>query len=269
MSAPERAEWHTTAPLSAEGPNGLVQPQRILEWMQEAAAHASTLSGYPPERYKAMGAAWFIREVVLAIDGEIRYGEAISVETWVADVRRFRSRRSYRIRRGDAVVARAEVDWALLERDPATGRVRPLRFDEDLIAAFPCVPDRVLAPGDVPEWAQVTGDLRALPTDERKVRPTEIDHNGHVNHVLYLEWLEDHARLALGDDRELAAVRIQYVADAKRGDQIAVSGALDGEIVRQDIVRGDQVIARGVSRRYKVRDTEDLPASGLVAPAST
>jgi acyl-CoA thioesterase FadM len=248
----ERALWRTEAPLSAEGPNGLVQPQRILEWMQEAAAHASRVAGYPPERYKEMGAAWFIREVVLVVDGEIRYGEKIAIETWIADNRRFRTHRQYRVTGDGKVVARGEVDWTLLERDPATGKVRPLRFDDGMKAAFPVVPERVIRAGEVPELGEDPERAFDLPSDERKVRPTEIDHNGHVNHVYYLEWLEDHARLGLGDALELQALRIAYVNDVRRAEKVSISGWSENGVLRQRIDRGDLAIARAVMLRRAV-----------------
>ncbi len=244
-----KIEWKTEAPLSAEGPNGLVEPSRIVEWMQEAAANASKVSGYPPERYKAMGAAWFIREVVLVVDGPIVYGEKIGVTTWVSDVRRFRTHREYRVLGDEAVVARGRVDWTLLERDPVTMKVRPLRFDDAMKEAFPIIPEKMIRDDEIPEWSDAPDRPPDLLTDVRKVRPTEIDHNGHVNHVRYVEWLEDHARLALGDALELSALRLEFVSDARRGEEVTIRGWQDGPVLKQRIDRGDRLLARAVMLR--------------------
>jgi acyl-CoA thioester hydrolase len=252
LSREVRTWWHTEVPLSAEGPNGLVQPQRILEWMQEAAANASRLGGYPTERYKAMNAAWFIREVVLAVDAPIRYGEKISVETWISEVRRFRTLREYRITLGGATVARGQVDWAFLARDPDSGKVKPYRFDEAMIASFPSDSERTLARDEIPEWGEDPEGAPDLAADRRRVRPSEIDHNGHVNHVVYVTWLEDQARLRLGDADELAQLRVEYIADAKRGDEVVIAGWSKGDILRQRIDREERCIARAVVRRARI-----------------
>lgn len=209
--AAERSTWTTTVGLSSEGPSGHVQPQRILEWMQEAAAHASFLGGYPPARYLELGASWFIHEIQLAVDRPIRCRDELTVETWVSDLRRFRSRRQYRLTVGGVIVARAEADWLLLERDPDTGKIRPRHPDEALKAAFPRVPETVLLPGEIPDLDDEPERAPDLDVDVRHVHPTEIDRHGHVNNVVYLRWVEDHARLRLGDALELDRVRLEYV----------------------------------------------------------
>lgn len=248
-AAASRAIFETRVGLAEDGPSGNVQPQRILEWMQDAAAHASTLGGYPPDRYVREGFSWFIKEVLLVVDGPIRYGAPIVVETWVSDLRRFRSRREYRVSSAEVVVARGQADWMLLERDPVTGKVRPRRPDGALSAAFPRDPETVLSPGEVPEWGEEPTSAPDLGADTRRVRPTELDRHAHVNHVVYLAWLEDHARQNLGDQRELRAARLDYVLDARLDDTITITGWSDGDRVRQLASRDGKPVLRAVSRR--------------------
>lgn len=256
----DRTEWRTEVGLTSEGPNGLVQPQRILEWMQEAAANASTIGGYPAERYKAMGAAWFIRELEIAVDRPIRYGEKIAVETWISQIRRFRTDREYRIARlvdgGREIVARGRVDWTLLALDRATMKVRPLRFDEEMLASFPMAKERVFEPGDLLEWGEEPAIPPDLAADTRLARPSELDSNGHVNHVVYLTWLEDQVRLALGDALELERVRIQFIADVRRGDTVSTSGWKGSDRIQQRITRRGEPIARAVMVR---RPADPIP----------
>ncbi|MCK6550269.1 thioesterase [Myxococcota bacterium] len=248
-----RARLSVRAGISSDGPNGRVLPERLLEWLQEAAAHGSDVAGYPPERYEGMGAGWIISETRFVIDRPIAYRDALVVETWVSDLRRFRSHRQYRVTRGDEVVARAEIDWMLLERDAATGKVRPLRPDAEMVAAFPRHDERVLAKDELPEIGPAPASEPELTDDERVVRPTEIDRNGHVNNVHYLGWLEDHARRALGDASELAAVHLEYLQEASLGDRVTVRGwSLGRGLVRQDVVRDGKPVLSAVSRRVEI-----------------
>jgi acyl-CoA thioester hydrolase len=225
--------WRTTAGLGAEGPNGAVMPQRVLEWMQDAAANASTLAGHPPERYRALGAGWFVKELSIAIDRPIRYRDPIAIETWVSDFRRFRSRRDYRLYVNDTIAARAFADWMLLERDPDSGRVRPLRADQELLAAFPIDPEHAIERDEIPSWNEQA--IEAI--DRRTVRATELDRHRHVNHTVYLGWVEDHVRAMLGDETELKCARIEYESDAKLGDEIGletwrIPGCLQHRVMR-------------------------------------
>ena len=246
--APTHCTWRTEVGLSAVGPDGAAWPQRLLEWMQEAAARASTQGGFPPDRYAQMGAAWFIREIHLAIDRPPRFGEQIAVETWVSDLRRFRSRRQYRMTVGDELVARGEVDWLFLEQDPVTKKVRPKHPDEAMKAAFPRHPEKVIDPEEVPGWPAPDAGTRLEPF-RRRVKPTEIDRHGHVNHVHYLTWVEDHARMAIEDCKSLKFVRLFYDADAQPGDalDLSVADIPDGWYHR--VHRGETSVLRAVVRR--------------------
>lgn len=245
MMAPV-VQWRGAVRLSEVGPEGRVWPHRYLEWMQEAAAAASSAGGYPPDRYQQMGAAWFIREINLAVDRDIEFGDEVELDTWVSDLRRFRSRRQYRVRVGDEVVARAEADWLFLSLDRATMKVKPKHPDDAMKAAFPIVPERVLAPDEVPTWPEAPGAV--LQRRERRVEPTEIDRHGHVNHVHYLAWLEDQAREA-GEAGPLTFARLFYEADARPLDPLVEHlSRVDGGWYHE-IHRGDALVLRGLTRR--------------------
>ena len=227
--------------------DGHVHPHRVLEWMQEAAAHASAARGYPPARYEAMGAAWFIREVLLVLERPILHGEAIRVETWVSDLRRFRSRREHRVWSGGELVARGQADWMLLELDRASGRVKPRVPDPALDGAFPRDPETALEPAEGPPLGPVDSAMEGA-RDEREVRYSELDRNGHVNHVNYLAWVEDHARKVLGP-APLRLARLEYRADARPGDRVElVLGEAAGR-VEHVALRGGQVLLRAVTLR--------------------
>lgn len=241
--------WEAHVRMSEVGPDGLVWPHRVLEWMQEAAVAASSAGGYPQARYQQMNAGWFIREIHLELARPIAHGERVAVETWVADLRRFRSRRQYRVTVDGALVARGEVDWLFLKVDPQTGKIEPLRPDEDMKAAFPIVPERVFAPDEIPAWPKGEPAGASFETRARAVSPTEIDAHRHVNHVHYLAWLEDHAQTTRREAGELRVARLFYEADAKEGDTVEIRGAAcaDGESL--GIYRGEQRLVRALLQR--------------------
>src|SRR5688572_30515842 len=90
-----RTRWTTEIGYSGLTPPGETRLYRIAEYFQEAAVHSSTAGGYPPARYQEMGKSWFVHELEVMIDHPVGYGEKIAVETWISDVRRFRTHREY------------------------------------------------------------------------------------------------------------------------------------------------------------------------------
>lgn len=236
----------TRVRMSELGPEGRVLPHRVLEWMQEAAAFDSCEAGYPPSRYHAMGAAWFIREILLSIESPVAYGEPIRVQTWVSELRRFRSRREYRISAAGRRAAVGQADWLLVSL-PNEGRsLRPLHLDDEMRAAFPRRAEHAVAPDRVPGWPK-PGERGAVWCCERTVQPLEIDHNGHVNHVHYLAWLEDQA--LAGGEEPLSRVRLHYENDARIGEKLSVScRRVDGGTYHE-VRRGSDRLLRAVARR--------------------
>ena len=238
--------FETRVRMSELGPEGRLLPYRVLEWMQEAAAFASSEAGYPPDRFRQMNAAWFIREILLVIEGFAEYGESVRVETWVSDLRRFRSRREYRVQVGNRRVAVGQADWFLLSFAAEPPLLRPLRPDDEMKAAFPIRVEHVVASEQIPEWP-VNASSGEFPTIERSVRPSEIDHNGHVNHTHYLAWFDDHA-MSLGNG-PLQSVRLYYENDARMGEDVSLSCTPAAGGTYHEVRRDGQRLARAMTRR--------------------
>ncbi len=69
-----------------------------LTYMQEAAFDASAAVGYDFPTHDAMQRLWFVRESEITYLRPLEYNDTCIVKTWVADVRRVRSRRMYEFR---------------------------------------------------------------------------------------------------------------------------------------------------------------------------
>lgn len=237
------ATWRSRVRLSELSPSGTVRPDRVLEWMQEAAAYASTLVGYPPDRYAEMGAAWFIREILLVMEAEARYGQVVEVDTWISDLRRFRARREYRVRVDGVQMARGQAEWLFLERDVHSGKIKPRLPDDALKLAFPVAEASAIAATDIPEYLELQGP--PLDIDRRRAAATEIDRNGHVNHTRYLAWLEDHATEIVPGSR-LRFARIEYLDDVQPGTDVELLvWPAEGGLVHQ--------VRRGAQRALRAR----------------
>jgi acyl-CoA thioester hydrolase len=166
---------------------GQVKQANYLRYMQEAAFDASAAAGYDTDRYHAIGQSWLIRETDIEYLHPLRYGDSVAIKTWVADIRRVRSRRAYELRRvgSGEIVARASTDWAYL--DTASGR--PVAIPAEIKSAF-------FPGGDEPAFLpRVRFPAAELPQDafqqRRRVEWRDLDMVGHVNNAVYLQYIED------------------------------------------------------------------------------
>ncbi len=118
---------------------GHVNNVEYVKWMNWAAVTHSSLQGWPPERYREVGAGWVVRTHRVEYLQAAFEGDEIVVRTWVADFKKVTSTRKYRIlRRSDkATLVIAETNWAFIGLEHHV----PRRIPPELSGAFELVPD--------------------------------------------------------------------------------------------------------------------------------
>jgi acyl-ACP thioesterase len=204
------------------GGNGLLRTSALLRYAQDVAWRHSEQLGFDRAWYQERGLGWVVRGCELEVRETIPIGHTLRVSTAVVGHRRIWARRLGECRLADdRVAAIVTTDWVLLD-----ARNRVVRIPADFGVAFtnPEVRSEILrvpAPADEPV---VTLDLR--------VRPSDLDPLDHVNNAVYLDWLEE-ALEAAGWATAIAGLprtyRLEYLASAARGDQVAIAlhGAAD------------------------------------------
>lgn len=132
-------EHHLIVPESAIDGQGHANNLEFVRWMQDAAIAHSSAQGWTAERYRELGAGWVVRSHKIEYLQAAFAGDEVVVFTWVADFRKIRSRRKYKIvrTRDQEVLAEAETEWAFIG---LAARV-PRRVPPELIEAFEVVPD--------------------------------------------------------------------------------------------------------------------------------
>ncbi len=126
-----------TVPLEAIDGQGHVNNLVYLQWMQDAAVAHSAAQGWDAARYRETGGGWVVRSHWIEYLLPAFAGDAVTVATWVANFRKVRSLRKYKIVRtsDDAVLAKAETDWAFISLEHRV----PRRIPPELAAAFSVV----------------------------------------------------------------------------------------------------------------------------------
>lgn len=187
-----------------------------------AGLHAAEL-GVGLEALMAKGLTWVLVRQRLLNPVPVALGETIEIETWPSGVDRLAAIRDFVVRRGDGTeVARATTHWFVL--DLATRR--PVRPGEVLDPRFPRRPRPPLAPPS-------PGKLPALATwDFQKrfhVRYGDIDVNLHVTNTTYVAWAMEAVSRDVWQSSRVAAVEVQYLAEAHHGAAILSRLAATGE----------------------------------------
>jgi acyl-CoA thioester hydrolase len=128
-----------TVPENAIDVNRHVNHLEYLRWMQDLAIEHSAARGWAQERYQAAGIAWVVRSHSIEYLRPAFAGDALSLVTWVADLRSRSSLRKYLVWRTSdrQVLAQAETRWVLV--DVGSGRARAI--PDELRSSFEVVSD--------------------------------------------------------------------------------------------------------------------------------
>lgn len=213
---------------------GTLAMPALSGFLQEVAGHHASELGVGLETLMAQGLTWVLVRQAIANPVAVRLGETLEIETWPTGIERLAAHREFVVRRaGGEEVARATTRWFVL--DLATRK--PVRPADVLDLRFP----RELGPSAV-ELAP--GKLAALPEWELQkrfhVRYGDIDVNLHVTNTSYPTWAMEVVPKDVWRASRLAALEVQYLAEAHHGAAILSRAARKGEgafahaIVRED-----------------------------------
>lgn len=103
---------------------GHVNNLRYLAWVEQCAWAHSEAAGVPLELCVRIGRGMAVRRTEIAYHRAADAGETLEIADWVVAAGRLRATRRFRIRRGETLLASAQVDYACI--DLRTGR--PLRM---------------------------------------------------------------------------------------------------------------------------------------------
>lgn len=158
--------------------------------------------------------AWVLSRLTMEISDYPGFDEELTVETWIEDVTRYFTQRCLRfINQQGKTVGYARSIWAAIDTES--------RKPKDILSWRPDIGDFITTeidcpirkPGKVPE---VGGE----PKSGYTVRYSDIDINGHMNSIKYIEHTVDIFDLDIFKSKSIRSFEIMYLAECAFGDKL-------------------------------------------------
>ena len=199
------------------GPDGKATMASVCNWLQEAASLNAEAMSFSKTDFEAAGEniSWVLTHLKVRMSRFPKWGEMVSILTFPRGGRRIVANRDFSLTDADGEeLGRATTEWMII--DLATRRL--VAIPEGVFAAANTVRKPVF--GDEP-LAKLRWDCREAAADPLvfRARRGDIDLNGHVNNVHYVEWLMEGRPEAAGPCHELDIV---FKSETLAGEEVRV-----------------------------------------------
>lgn len=199
------------------GPDGAATLPTVCNYLQEAAGLNAEALAFSKSDFEAAGEniSWVLTRLKVRIARFPKWEEKVSILTFPRGGRRIVAYRDFVLTGADGVeLGRATSEWMLI--DLASRKI--VAIPDGVFAAANTVREPVF--GEEP-FAKLRWDCKAESPDALafRARRGDIDLNGHVNNVHYVEWLMEGRPEAAGPCHEIDIV---FKSETLAGEEVRV-----------------------------------------------
>lgn len=246
-------EPHRIRGAEADG-SGRLSPRAACELMQEAAARHASALGVGYDELVARGLAWVLVQWTLSVTRWPLWREDVLVETWPCDrTERTAARDFLLLDGGGSELARAESVWLILDLE----KRRPVRLPEEVRTIRP--PRGPLGAGT--ELARLFPPEPVEEALDLPVRWADLDLNGHVSNVAYVDWVLESVPRDLLRDGRLRSLALSFRSEARDGARVRVERGPDPAATGGGPVYRHRVAEAGSARELLLARTAFVPAA--------
>ena len=204
--------WQETFPIrfAAIDRSNRLTLDAVFQFFQEVAiSHAENL-GVGREDMAKTKQSWILSRMSVLVTQRPRYCETITVRSWPRGGDKLFALRDYDIRNEAGVpVVQARSGWIVLDME----KRRPMR-PNSVMDALPMNEGlNALESGN----AGLAGRDNLQKSGERRALYTDIDYNGHVNNIRYIQWIEDTLDSKALEDAAKMRMDINYLNEVLPG----------------------------------------------------
>lgn len=196
--------------------HGLATLSSICNYFQEAAGiHANHLH-FDISQLQESGFTWVLYKMDVEVQRFPERWESVTVKTRPSSGDGLRALRDYELfDEHGARIAAAVSQWMVLN----TTTRRPVRLPKEILNMGLTNSDHVIEP-DTSPLPKVNPNKEIEQHLILTAGLNDLDMNGHVNNVKYIEWFTGHLPAGLTDGKSCREIKIQYISECSAGDRI-------------------------------------------------
>lgn len=201
------------------------------DYILRAANDDADMLGFGVRDLNVDNASWVLSRMAVEMERLPSRHEEIDVYTWVSDYGRLVTTRNMVVTDAEGRrIGAAVTQWAMID----------LRTRRPLDLSALSNKSTSLVDREPPiEKPRKIGPFECGAERQHEVVYSDIDFNGHVNSMKYLEWMADTVPAGLLENARSVRFDINYIHEAKLGHRLTVCHAADGGVQMFDIRNGE------------------------------
>ncbi|MDD4516299.1 acyl-ACP thioesterase domain-containing protein [Massilibacteroides sp.] len=193
---------------------GRVTIPMIGNYLLHAASSHASERGFGYTDMTEKHTAWVLSRIAIEMTDYPKLSEPITLYTWVGEVGRLFTERCFELQNGEGnPFGYARSIWAAIDLETR----RPTPLDVEGLSTY--VSDRLCPiekPGKIkPVESEVEGTSFI-------VKYSDLDINGHLNSIKYMEHLLDMFNIRMFEEKEVRRFEISYLAEGRYGMELTL-----------------------------------------------
>lgn len=209
------------------GKGNCIKNRGILEILENIATHHSDMVGYGPNDIEKNGITWILLDWKLNVIKRPKYGQLLNVNTWGrtvdGEIKKTYTYRDFEIYdEENNLCAIATSKWVLINIE--TGKL--IKIDKEVIEKYEIEDKNVFNTAELDKINILENFSNEI---EYKVSRRDIDLNGHMHNLYYLDLAYETLPEEVYEKRPFDDVRIQYKREVKIGENIKCKYTFENE----------------------------------------
>ena len=194
--------------------NGYLKYTDLCNLLQLTAGDHSVVGGISFTDMQEFNQAWVLSRMKLEIDALPKWGDVVTVKTWIVSLENSRSIRALEMHLNGKKIVGCESFWAVF--NTKIRRPEALALPHEHFEIFGTTFSTVerVKKIDLPK------EMKTL--HERKVVLSDLDIVNHVNNVKYLEWCLDLANVKLILKKQLKSIDMNFRKELMLEDAVSI-----------------------------------------------
>ena len=214
----------------------------LMHYFEDIATLNSEANRLPLDYYWRTGQVFLLLKWDIVIRSWPRFNETVRIETRPTSFKKFLANRKYTVyTTDDQWIAEARSVWIFTDMTAK----KPARIPAEIPEAFGVPPESEASFYSLEDLPEIAGDAPAIPFSVGK---RDLDNNGHVNNVRYVEWALESLPEDFTHSRAVGRVKIHYKKELREGDEATLltipAQSDDGAVSDHSFRAKDQELCR-------------------------